>query len=186
MGCINKISRYENNTDCGYLFSGKYTIEEVNLIKDIVINCKTHAKLTDCYNEKYNINFEENKAAVIINTPFFNTLKTIDLKERTYESYSDSDIIIGLNSNVLDLLLVYDTSLGVFEKALFKSNSQIYNLEDVSLDYSLSYEYGYNKRALRYNSLSNFINESVEFIFLIKKNNVIKEFSVIIDLNNYK
>lgn len=186
LGCTNRITRDENNTDCGYLFSGKYSLGDLNFIKNTIADCKKYDQLTDCYKGSIDIKFMNDNGHIIIVTPFYETLKQIDNKERLYNKYVDKDIMDLLNINRIDFFVVYYSSKGLFKKAVIKYNEEIYDLKDVTSDYSLSYTYGINRKVVRFNEFSNFWDKEVELVIILNESNKLTEYSKMIDLNKYK
>jgi hypothetical protein len=152
LGCINEIIRDENNTDCGYLFSGKYTLADIDDIKYIAKDCRIN--LDDCIDEleyilpKIKLGYEAlysyptgyHKGDTVylnsgIYTPYVNTLLWAANKSKIYEEYSDLDLINGLENDSFWIYIpnthdskVFNSkySIGSFKTIVLKYESEIY------------------------------------------------------------
>ena len=200
LGCIfSNPDIFPNDINCGYKqkYSGKYTIDDINKIRQLADKCKFN--LDDCGKDYYfpSIKIGEQESIEpqhevgdplsyyytdinlngIIATPFLMAVLVESQKELKYESYTDKELLILLDMNSLNFSLLLDAStiygmgeLGSIETVVIKYNGRVYNSESPqSKLYTIK---GY----------SEIYDKKVELVIVGSK----KEVSTLIDLSKYK
>jgi len=197
LGCISSNpNTFPNDINCGYKqkYSGKYTIDDINKIRQLADKCKFN--LDDCGKDYYfpaikvgeelvepynkpSYYRDINLKSGIISTPFLVAVAMESQKELKYESYTDEEILLLLEMNSLGISIdptldAYTISgsgeLGTIETVVIKYNGKVYNSEATST--YLHTIKGYNE----------IYDKKVELVIVGSK----KEVSAFIDLSKYK
>jgi hypothetical protein len=207
VGCYAEVVLIKNSTDCGYIetFSGKYTLADVNKVKQLAKSCKFDIegcledyKFDKIYVGKSTIGIinpdtgEETYSKIYLEgyifTPFAIAVNFASNKEKNYETYTDGEIKSLLDTN----------KIGVFFEIPASDSYQIfgyYGREGILGTFStLVIKYNnkiypseqinssfsiYNRQIDGYNEL---YDKEIELVIVGDK----KEISKIIDLNKYK
>lgn len=204
LGCTFNIIRDENNTDCGYLIGGKYTLEDVEAIKDIAKACRIN--LDDCIEESdyalpkiklgyqalysYPDGYHRGDSVYLISafyTPYVNAILWTANKEKVYSEYNDSDLIALLNIDSFWIYIpdIYDSqvfnsrySIGAFKTIVLKDGKNIYKPTKTEIEINGS-NYG---RIFTFENYSELYNTPLELVIIGEEG----EKSITIDISKYK